>query len=395
MESGAGWTRMGSLFLAALVGGGAAVAIGAALDTEEAGTTTVFRTAADGPVDPSTRIEADSGEALSVQEIYQQAGPGVLQVTSTSVDSSDPYFGPQPRVSLGSGFVIDKDGYIVTNYHVIESARQIEVNFSGDDRVQATIVGVDPSTDLALLKINAQARALTPLPLGDSDAVRVGDAVVAIGNPFGLERTVTAGIVSALQREITAPNGYVIDKVIQTDAPINQGNSGGPLLNTRGQVIGVNSQIEPGDSGTGNLGIGFAVPAATLREVVSQIRERGKVEHAYLGVRTQPIDEVLSRTYRLAVETGVIVAEVIPGSPADDAGLEAGDQQVIFGGTSYVLGGDIVTAADGEEVASPDDLRRLIAEKDPGDAMTLDIRRGDSKRTVSVTLGRRPLTPAG
>jgi S1-C subfamily serine protease len=394
MESGAGWSRMGSLFLAALVGGGAAVAIGAALDTEDAGTTTVFRTVA-GPVDSSTRIEADSGEALSVQDIYRHAGPGVLQVTSTSVDSSDPYFGPQPRVSLGSGFVIDKDGYIVTNYHVIESARQIEVNFSGDDRVQATIVGVDPSTDLALLKINAQARALTPLPLGDSDAVRVGDAVVAIGNPFGLERTVTAGIVSALQREITAPNGYIIDKVIQTDAPINQGNSGGPLLNTRGQVIGVNSQIEPGDSGTGNLGIGFAVPAATLREVVSQIRERGKVEHAYLGVRTQPIDEVLSRTYRLPVETGVIVAEVIPGSPADDAGLEAGDQQVIFGGTSYVLGGDIVTAADGEQVASPDDLRRLIAEKDPGDAMTLDIRRGDSKRTVSVTLGRRPLTPSG
>jgi S1-C subfamily serine protease len=395
MESGAGWTRMGSLFLAALVGGGAAVAIGAALDTEDAGTTTVFRTAAAGTVDSSNRIEADSGEALSVQEIYQHAGPGVLQVTSTSVDSSDPFFGPQPRVSLGSGFVIDKDGYIVTNYHVIESARQIEVNFSGDDRVQATIVGVDPSTDLALLKINAQARALTPLPLGDSDAVRVGDAVVAIGNPFGLERTVTAGIVSALQREITAPNGYVIDKVIQTDAPINQGNSGGPLLNTRGQVIGVNSQIEPGNSGTGNLGIGFAVPSATLREVVSQIRERGKVEHAYLGVRTQPIDEVLSRTYRLPVETGVIVAEVIPGSPADDAGLEAGDQQVIFGGTSYVLGGDIVTAADGEEVASPDDLRRLIAEKNPGDAMTLDIRRGDSKRTVSITLGRRPITPSG
>jgi S1-C subfamily serine protease len=395
MESGAGWTRVGSLFLAALVGGGAAVAIGAALDTEDAGTTTVFRTVADGPVDSSTRIEADSGEALSVQEIYQHAGPGVLQVTSTSVDSSDPFFGPQPRVSLGSGFVIDKDGYIVTNYHVIESARQIEVNFSGDDRVQATIVGVDPSTDLALLKINAQARALTPLPLGDSDAVRVGDAVVAIGNPFGLERTVTAGIVSALQREITAPNGYVIDKVIQTDARINQGNSGGPLLNTRGQVIGVNSQIEPGNSGTGNLGIGFAVPSATLREVVSQIRERGKVEHAYLGVRTQPIDEVLSRTYRLPVETGVIVAEVIPGSPADDAGLEAGDQQVIFGGTSYVLGGDIVTAADGEEVASPDDLRRLIAEKNPGDAMTLDIRRGDSKRTVSITLGRRPITPSG
>jgi S1-C subfamily serine protease len=394
MESGAGWTRMGSLFLAALVGGGAAVAIGAALESDDGGTTTVFSTVA-GPVDSSTRIQADSPETMSVQEIYAHAGPGVLQVTSTSVDASDPFFGPQPRVSLGSGFVIDKDGYIVTNYHVIESARQIEVNFSGDDRVRATIVGVDPSTDLALLKINAQARALTPLPLGDSDAVRVGDAVVAIGNPFGLERTVTAGIVSALQREITAPNGYTIDKVIQTDAPINQGNSGGPLLNTRGEVIGVNSQIEPGSSGTGNLGIGFAVPSDTLREVVAQIRESGKVEHAYLGVRTQPIDEVLATTYRLPVETGVIIAEVIPGSPADAAGLEEGDRQVIFGGTSYVLGGDIVTAADGEQVASPDDLRRLIAEKDPGDAMTLDIRRGESKRTVSVTLGRRPITPSG
>jgi S1-C subfamily serine protease len=393
MESGAGWSRMGSLFLAALVGGGAAVAIGAALDSDEGGTTTVFGTVASA-ADSSTRINTD--DTMSVQEIYQHAGPGVLQVTSTSVDSSDPFFGPQPRVSLGSGFVIDKDGYIVTNYHVIESARQIEVNFSGDDRVPATIVGVDPSTDLAVLKINAQARALTPLPLGDSDAVRVGDAVVAIGNPFGLERTVTAGIVSALQRQITAPNGYTIDKVIQTDAAVNQGNSGGPLLNTQGDVIGVNSQIEPGNSGsTGNLGIGFAVPSATLREVVSQIRERGKVEHAYLGVVTQPIDEVLATTYRLPVQQGVIVAEVIPGSPADDAGLKDGDRNVIFGGTSYVLGGDIVTAANGEQVASPDDLRRLIAEQDPGDAMTLDIRRGESKRTVSVTLGRRPITPSG
>jgi S1-C subfamily serine protease len=393
MESGAGWSRMGSLFLAALVGGGAAVAIGAAVDSD-GGTTTVFSTVA-GPVDTSTRNQASSSGAMTVQEIYQNRGRGVLQVTSTSVDSGDPFFGPQERVSLGSGFVIDDDGYIVTNYHVIESARQIEVNFSGDDRVRATIVGVDPSTDLALLKINAQARALTPLPLGDSDAVRVGDAVVAIGNPFGLERTVTAGIVSALQRQITAPNGYTIDKVIQTDAPINQGNSGGPLLNTRGEVIGVNSQIEPGDSGTGNLGIGFAVPAATLREVVSQIRESGKVEHAYLGVQMQAIDEVLAQTYRLPVDTGVIITEVLPGSPADDAGLREGDRQVIVGGTSYTLGGDIVTAADGEQVASPDDLRRLIGEKDPGDAMTLDIRRGESKRTVSVTLGRRPITPSG
>ena len=164
-----------------------------------------------------------------------------------------------------------------------------------------------------MLKIDAQARALTPLPLGNSDAVRVGDAVVAIGNPFGLERTVTAGIISALQREITAPNGYTIDKVIQTDAPINQGNSGGPLLNARGEVIGVNSQIEPGEVGTGNVGIGFAVPSATLREVVSQLRERGKVEHAYLGVRTQPIDDLLAQSYRLPVEEGLLDRRGHPG----------------------------------------------------------------------------------
>ena len=187
---------------------------------------------------------------------------------------------------------MDKDGYIVTNYHVIQDAQEVEVNFSGDDRVPAKVIGSDPSTDLAVLKIDAQARALTPLPLGNSDAVHVGDAVVAIGNPFGLERSVTAGIVSALQRDITAPNGYTIDKVIQTDAPINHGNSGGPLLNARGEVIGVNSQIES-ETG-GNVGIGFAVPVNTVKEVVAQLKENGKVEHAYIGVQMQAIDEQLS-----------------------------------------------------------------------------------------------------
>jgi len=383
------------LVFAALLGGGAAVGIGAAVDSDDGGTTTVLSTVEGAP--QSARFQTDEEAGKSVQEIYVQSGPGVVQVTSTSVVSNDPFFGPQARESLGSGFVIDKSGRIVTNYHVVEGAREVEVNFSGDDRVPARVVGSDPSTDLAVLEIDAQARALTPLPLGNSDAVRVGDSVVAIGNPFGLERTVTAGIVSALQREITAPNGYTIDKVIQTDAPINRGNSGGPLLSAEGEVIGVNSQIES-SSGGGNVGIGFAVPINTVREVVSQILETGSVEHAYLGVRMQAIDENLVETFRLSVDSGILIVDVVDGSPADEAGLQGGDQPVIVGGTSYMLGGDIVTAADGEPVAAPDDLRRVIMEKEPGEAMTLEVHRGDrgeSERTVSVTLGRQPAEPSG
>jgi S1-C subfamily serine protease len=225
--------------------------------------------------------------------------------------------------------------------------------------------------------------------------VRVGDAVVAIGNPFGLERTVTAGIVSALQREITAPDGFTIEQAIQTDAPINQGNSGGPLLDSLGEVIGVNSQIETDESGGGNVGIGFAVPVNTVREVVSQIIEDGKVEHAWLGVEMLPVDQNLYETFRLPVREGALIASVRPGSPAAKAGLRGGDQQVVVDGVSYVLGGDIVTRADGERVAAPDDLSSIVMAKKPGDALTLEIRRGDSKRTVSVTLGRRPSDPAG
>jgi S1-C subfamily serine protease len=392
MDSGS-WTRGAALVLAGLLGGGAAVGIGAAVDSDDdGGVTTVLSTAT-----TSTRFAADDASGKSVQEIYAQSGPGVVQVSSASVDSNDPFFGPQSAAKLGSGFVIDKSGRIVTNYHVIEGAQEVEVNFSGDDRVPARVVGSDPSTDLAVLEIDAQARALTPLPLGNSDAVRVGDSVVAIGNPFGLERTVTAGIVSALQREILSPNGYTIDKVIQTDAPINDGNSGGPLLNAEGEVIGVNSQIESSGGG-GNVGIGFAVPISTVREVVSQILENGRVEHAYLGVRMQAIDENLAQTFRLSVDSGILIVDVVDGSPADEAGLQGGDQQVIVGGTSYVLGGDIVTSADGEPVAGPDDLRQVIMDKEPGETMTLEVHRGDrgeSERTVSVTLGRQPAEPSG
>jgi S1-C subfamily serine protease len=394
MESGSGLSRLASLVLAALLGGGAAVGIGAAIDSDDGGTTTVVSQAeSDAGTGRSARISANDADGMSIQQIYEQAGPGVVQVTSTELGSSIPFFGSSPSTSLGSGFVFDKSGHIVTNFHVIDGADEVEVNFSGDDRVPATVVGSDPSTDIAVLRIDAQARALTPLPLGNSDAVRVGDAVVAIGNPFGLERTVTSGIVSALQREITAPNGFTIDRVIQTDAPINTGNSGGPLLNADSAVIGVNSQIE--SSSGGNVGIGFAVPINTVKDVVAQILESGKVEHAYLGVTMQAVDERLVETVRLPVEQGVLIVEVVEGSPADEAGLQGGTQQVIVDGTSYLLGGDIVLMADNQSVATPDDLRSLIVAKEPGDTMTLEIQRGDSQRTVSVTLGRQPTDSGG
>jgi S1-C subfamily serine protease len=385
------WARTAGLFAAALLGGGAAVGIGAAVDNSADAASTVVTTVQE--TSPAPASFARSTDAKSIQAIYEGAGPGVVQVTSTSVVSGDPVFGAQPARSQGSGFVIDKAGHIVTNFHVVENADRVEVNFSGDDGVPAKVIGTDPSTDVAVLKIDAQARALTPLLLGNSDVVRVGDAVVAIGNPFGLERTVTAGIVSALQRRITAPNGFAIDKAIQTDAPINHGNSGGPLLNSRGQVIGINSQIES-ESG-GNVGIGFAVPVNTVREVVSQILRTGKVEHAYMGIEMQPIDQTLSETYRLPVSKGVLVRSVRPGSPAAKAGLQGGNQQVVVDGVSYVLGGDIITNADGKSIASPDDLSSLVMAKDPGDTVTVEVRRGDSTRTISVTLGRQPSQPSG
>ena len=384
------WAKAATLLVAALLGGGVAAGIGVAVDSDS-GSTVVTTVQEAGPA-PASFAKAN-GTAESIQEIYRSASPGVVQVTSTSIVSQDPFFGAQEARSLGSGFVIDKAGHIVTNYHVVQGARKVEVNFSGNDRVPAKVVGTDPSTDVAVLEIDAQARALTPLPLGNSDAVRVGDAVVAIGNPFGLERTVTAGIVSALQRQIQAPNGFTIDKAIQTDAPINHGNSGGPLLDTRGQVIGINSQIES-DSG-GNVGIGFAVPVNTVKEVASQILRTGKVEHAYLGIEMQAIDQNLYEIFRLPVSKGVLIAAVRPSSPAAKAGLKGGNRQVVVDGVSYALGGDIVTAADGKQMASPDDLRSLVMSKDPGDAITLEVERGDSTRTVSVTLGRQPTQPSG
>ncbi len=381
--------RVGALLAAGILGGGIAVGVDRAVG-DEGGTTVVREVAAGTP--ESTSFRNTTGRTIS--DIYATARRGVVQVLATSVVSNNPVFGAQEERALGSGFVIDKAGHVVTNYHVVEGASRVEVSFSGNDEMPATVVGSDPSTDIAVLRIkSAQNRSLTPLELGSSAGVQVGDAVVAIGNPFGLERTVTAGIVSALQRQITAPNGFAIDQVIQTDASINHGNSGGPLLNADGRVIGVNSQIET-ESG-GNVGIGFAVPIDTVKEVVSQLLEEGHVEHAYIGIEMATVTDELATNVRLPVESGVLIQVVRPDSPADAAGLRGGTTRVVVDGESFLVGGDVITKADGQTIESAEQLRSVVTAKQPGDELTLEIHRADETEEVTVELGRQPSSPAG
>lgn len=382
----------------------AAVVLSAvALLTRPGTATTVVREVRQPSLDAAPNLARNGG--ITINQVYERTKSGVVQITSTDIQlrqEVDPFFGlpfGQPgeerREALGSGFVIDKAGHIVTNFHVIEGAEEIRVSFSNRDRVEATIVGVDPSTDLAVLKVTARARALTPLRLGDSEGVRVGDPVVAIGNPFGLERSVTAGIVSALQRQIAAPDQYPIDRVIQTDAAVNPGNSGGPLLDARGDVIGVNTAIRTASEvAPGNVGIGFAVPVNTVKQVVSQLIEKGRVQRAFLGVRVQEIDARLARVFRLPVRRGLIVQSVGRGSAADEAGIRGGKTEVVVAGETYVLGGDIIVSFDGRAVNTTEHLREAIAGKKPGAEVTLGVYRGNRRTTVAVKLGEQPESPS-
>jgi S1-C subfamily serine protease len=286
--------------------------------------------------------------------------------------------------------VIDSDGHVLTNNHVVAGATSITVKL-GKSQASYTAqkVGTDPATDLALLRIDAPTDQLHPLALGDSSSLKVGDPVVAIGNPFGLDRTVTSGIVSALQRQIQAPNGFSISNVIQTDAAINPGNSGGPLINAAGQVVGVNSQIETAGGG-GNVGIGFAIPINTARDVITQLEQNGDVQHAFLGISGATIDPNLAKAVNLPVDFGVLVQEVVPGGPADKAGIEAGSTVATIDGANLNLGGDIITAIDDKKISTMDQVVNLINAADPGDSLDLTIRRGDETKSVSVTLGDRP-----
>jgi S1-C subfamily serine protease len=390
--------------LVAAAGLGAGLALGgAALLGGFGSSTTTVREVSAVSAAPIPALETGN-RSLTVNQIYRRSAPGVVQVTATQIVSSptvDPFFGlPFPQTqrtrALGSGFVIDKAGHIVTNYHVIEGARSVEVSFSNNESMKAKVVGSDPSTDVAVLQVDAHSRALTPLALGDSDAVHVGDAVVAIGNPFGLERTATAGIVSALQRVIPAPNSFSIDHVIQTDAALNKGNSGGPLLDARGDVVGVNSQIQTGDANSqGNVGVGFAVPINTVKTVAAQLIKTGHADHAYLGITAQPITRDVSKLFRLRAPHGLLVETVQAGSAAQRAGLRPGRHKATVAGVTYPLLGDLIVKAEGVPVSTLDQLREVISDKKPGQTIELEVWRGDQHLTLHVKLGRQPSSPRG
>jgi S1-C subfamily serine protease len=333
---------------------------------------------------PITQPASDNG-GRSVHDIYASEGRGVAFISAKGVtsDESSPFGVPQEGDATGSGFVVDKDGTILTNAHVVEGADSVSVSFEdGGKQVDADVKGVDPSSDLAVLKIDpSEVRNLQVLPLGDSSKAEVGDPVVAIGNPFGYSRTVTTGIVSGLQREITAPDGFQISNVIQTDASINPGNSGGPLLDADGRVIGINSQIATG-GGQGSVGIGFAIPVNTAKQLLPQLRQGGEVQHAWLGVQMTDVNQDTAKELDLPVDKGALVVEATQGGPADDAGLHGGD--------SHGKGGDLIVSVDGKAIESSDDLAAAIASKKPDDKVEIEYYRGNDKKSVEVKLGERP-----
>jgi S1-C subfamily serine protease len=373
-----------AVLAAAVAGGAAGAGIYAAAD---------HTSAAPNPITQTTAAVVRTTQTSAVGAIYTTNRPGVVEidVSGTSSDQNSLPFGgggSQQTSAEGTGFVLDTDGNIVTNQHVASAGTSISVKFSDGSSYKGTLVGEDPSSDLAVIHVNAPANVLRPLSLGDSDTVQVGDGVVAIGNPFGLDGTLTSGIVSALGREITSPNNEPIENAIQTDAAINHGNSGGPLLDLHGKVIGVTSQIQS-DSG-GNEGVGFAVPVNTLKLVVHQIIASGKAKHALLGVRVQTVP--LSVAAKLGIAKGVAVSTVEGGSSAAKAGLKAGKGHKTLGNIEYPTGGDTIVKVDGETVTSAEALRGAIDAHAPGDAVTLTVVRNGKTRTVHATLGARTTT---
>jgi putative serine protease PepD len=359
-----------STVLAAVMGGGvtAAALLGAGV-VDSGDHVTVVEPPIAPKGSPARATSASMG--LSAREIYGRSAPGVVFIRAQSISTNpspfDVFDGQQASESTGSGFVIDEEGLILTNAHVVEAATDIRVTFSDDHTVAATPVGKDADTDLALLRVDVEAADLDlePLPLGDSDTVQVGDPTIAIGNPFGLERTLTTGVVSALQRRLTAPSGFAIDNVIQTDAALNPGNSGGPLLDANGRVIGINSQIATGSGGAsgGSVGIGFAVPVNTAKTVIPQLETDGHVERAYLGIQGASAPD------------GVRVQALQPGSPAVAAGIGEGD---------------VLEKLGGKAVRSMDDVSAILAAHSPGDVVEVEVSSGGITRTLEATLADRP-----
>jgi S1-C subfamily serine protease len=372
-------TITAALVAAAAIGAGGGAATFAALGSENGGT--VVRQVTVEQPEPA----ASTSESLSVSGIYEKTYQGVVEITSLTTQAS-PMGGEQQGQAQGSGFVFDADGHIVTNDHVVEGAEKVSVRFWDDSTYDATVVGTDPSTDLAVIKVDAPADVVKPLELGDSTQLSVGEGVVALGSPFGLEGTATSGIVSALNREITSPNNFTVSNAIQTDAAINHGNSGGPLLNAAGQVVGVNTQIKS-ESG-GSDGIGFSIPSSTVASIAPQIISSGSVEHAYLGVGVATISQSVAD--QLGVTEGVMVTEVRDGTPAADAGLKAATGSAMVDGQSFPSGGDVITEVDGTAITDGASLQSAIDAKSPGDTVSITYTRDGASKTIQVSLGTRP-----
>jgi S1-C subfamily serine protease len=345
----------------------------------------------------TTRVEVVEGigtkNGFDARAIYDRLAPGVVTVISLFGETDGP-LGSQAG-GLGSGFVLDGDGYIATNTHVVTSgqglrrAGQVYVDFADGNRVPARIVGIDPNADVALLKIDPKGLSLTPLELGELESLSVGDPVAAIGSPFGEEQSLSIGVISALDRNIASLTDFGIGDAIQTDAAINRGNSGGPLLDGHGRVIGINAQIKT-ETGEG-AGVGFAIPVDAVKRSLDLLREDGEAEYGYLGVSTQELYPQLAERLGLDVEVGALVSEIVEDSPADDAGLTAGDRLIDFQGqTDIAAEGDVIVAVNGEDLTQTADLADLISLLEPGETVDLGILRDGEKRTIEVELGERP-----
>jgi S1-C subfamily serine protease len=378
-----------------LVGAGAAaVAYGLGAHQASTDTQAVAPAVTSAPPAPTTTRTANTSGPTSIAEIAKNVSPGVVEVdvtTSGSGSSQVPFGGGGSggtSEAEGTGFVVDTAGHIVTNEHVIQGATSITVTFDDDSTYKATLVGKDESTDLAVLKVNAPASVLHPLTFGDSDTVGVGDGVVAVGDPYQLDDTVTSGIVSAVGREITSPNNMPIENAIQTDAAINHGNSGGPLLNLDGKVIGVTAQIQ--SQGGGNEGIGFAIPSNTVSMITNELIQNGVAKHALLGIKVATIPASLAST--IGDAAGVAVTQVESGTGAGKAGLKASTGSTTIAGVQYPTGGDVITSVDGTDVTTAQQLRAIIDTHQPGDVVKLVVVQGGQSRTVSATLGTRPAT---
>jgi len=329
----------------------------------------------------ATPLAFGSEEQTNI-EVYKKAMPAVVNITSTAV-AFDFFNGLVPQEGQGSGFIIDKDGHILTNYHVIANAREVEVTLSNKKKYKATVIGRDRSHDLAVIQI--KALGLTPATLGDSKGLTVGQNVYAIGNPFGLSGTMTRGIISSL-RPIRTPEGAEIDEAIQTDAAINPGNSGGPLLNSRGEVIGINAMIATGGSNQ-SAGIGFAIPINTAKQVINDLITIGHVRRPTMGIRTLPIGPELAQELGLPADYGVLIIQATPGGAADRAGLRGGNQRAYIGTVPIAVGGDLIIAIDGDQIADQSDLVNILNRHKSGDTVTVTVFRGRRKMDVKVVLG--------